>query len=145
MREQKSELLDEVNQLIQQYRQEVPGHRKAWPKSIRERVDELRKLGMTLSEIAKETGISYYTIFSWFERSAAKFEPVNIVPAKTISTVTVAGTKEKRRVSRPIAADCADKQSLATVTITLATGVRIEGLNFEALKNLLPALSGGGR
>lgn len=59
MDERKDELLGEVKQIFEQYRQEVPGKRRAWPESIKQRVEELHKLGLSYTQIAKKAGISY--------------------------------------------------------------------------------------
>ncbi len=139
MGDRKSELLTEVSQIIAQYRQEVPGRRRAWPESIKNRVLELQRMGFERSDIAKGTGISYFTIFNWGEAKAPRFEPVAIVPSRRAlpKAATVTVTKCRRR-HRP---SC--RPALTTVTVTMPGGIRIEGVTVEVLLKLLPQLSGG--
>lgn len=142
MGDRKTELLDEVRQLVTQYRQEVPGSRKAWPRSIKERVIELVGLGVSSAETARLTGISYYTIIYWVEKMPAKFHSVRIVPAKSSATVTVA----KRR-GKKLLVGCRDNEVQQTVTVTVAppSGIRIEGVTLSFLRELLPMLSEGSK
>lgn len=133
------ELLDEVNQLLTQYRQEVPGGRRAWPESIKARVLELRRLGLNYSEIAKRTGVPYFTVLRWRdEKKAPSFEPLAVVPSRAslpkVVTVTVPKSRSPR--SRP---------SLATVTVAVPGGIRIEGVSLDFLLRLLPRLKDGAR
>ncbi len=55
----------DIEQMVLQYKAEVPGKRKTWPESIKRFVRELCGLGFTQADIAKRTGISYYTILNW--------------------------------------------------------------------------------
>ena len=93
-----------------QYREEIPGGRKAWPKSIKDRVVELHRLGMGSTAIANATGITYFTIHNWKKRSP-EFRALAIAKP---ADVTV-----------PI------KSQVATVTVTTAKGLRFEGISFE--------------
>lgn len=137
MGDRKSEILAEVSQIIAQYQQEVPGRRRAWPESIKNRVLELQRLGLERKDIAKRTGISYYTIFNWGVAKAPRFEPVAVVPSRRAlpkaATVTVTPRRHHHRV-RP---------TLATVTVTMPGGIRIEGVTVEILLKVLPQLGGG--
>ncbi len=65
MGNRKAELLDEISQLLDQYRREVPGRRRAWPESIKQRALELHPLGLNFTQIAKRTGLPYYTLLKW--------------------------------------------------------------------------------
>ncbi len=140
MENSQTELLDEIRQLITQYRQEVPGRRRAWPESIKNRVLELELMGLERKEIAKRTGISYYTIFNWGAASKKPcFERVTVVRARRAlpKAATVTMTKSRpHRVARP---------TLTTVTVTMPSGIRIEGVSADVLKALLPSFIGGGR
>jgi len=140
MGNRQSELLDEVNQLLTQYRQEVPGARRAWPESIKTRVLELRRLGLNYSEIARRTGVPYFTVLRWRdEKKAPSFEPLAVVPSRSSSpkvvTVTVPRSRSKPR-SRPL---------FATVTVAVPGGIRIEGVSLDFLLQLLPRLKDGAR
>jgi hypothetical protein len=104
-------LLKDVREMTAQWRLEVPGGRKAWPKSIRDRVLELSRLGMGSTAIAKATGLTYFTIHAWKKRKP-DFKALAI---KSPATVTV-----------PVGAKPA-----ATVTVTTAKGLKFEGITFE--------------
>jgi len=141
----REQLIREIRDLMDQYRREVPGHRRRWPESIKMRVRQLRALGLMINEIAEETGLAYFTIIHWFETPpsrrrvarhlpevgpmAAQFSPVKVTPA----TVTVAmGRKGELANDGP-------RQSF---TLQLPNGARIEGLTAESLKELFPVIMG---
>lgn len=59
-------LIDEIKDLIRQYRSEVGGGGgKAWPKSIKDRVLQLHEQGLSCKQIGQVTGISYHTALNW--------------------------------------------------------------------------------
>lgn len=140
MGSRESELLDEITQLLTQYRQEVPGRRRAWPESIKGRVLELQRLGLNYSEISRRTGVPYFTVLKWRdEKKGPTFEPLAIVPARrTLAKVATVTVPKAVRRSRP-------RSSLGTVTVAMANGTRIEGISFEFLLKLLPRLKDGVR
>ncbi len=104
------DLIRDIKEMTAQWRAEVPGGRKAWPRSIKERVRELYALGMGSTAIANATGLTYYTIHNWKKRNS-EFLALSIAKP---ATVTV-------KESEPI----------ATVTVTTANGLKIEGISFE--------------
>jgi DNA-binding transcriptional regulator YiaG len=59
------ELIEEIRQIREQYQVEVGSKRKPWPKSIRERIYELRDLGLPMPELARRLSIPYQTIAAW--------------------------------------------------------------------------------
>jgi transposase-like protein len=127
----RDELLDEISQLLSQYRQEVPGKRRAWPESIKQRARALRGTGLNWAQIANRSGIPYHTVLKWRDdKRAGSFALVNVVPAKRykakVRTVTVA---------KPTAVKVPD-----VVTVTMPNGVRIEGVGTVLLLELLPRL-----
>lgn len=77
-------LFDEINQLTVQYKDEVPGKRRAWPESIKSRIAELRSLGFTYLEIARKTGMSIATLHSWKvpSKKTGKFVPMKVVSSR---------------------------------------------------------------
>lgn len=131
MTESQSHLVDEISQIQTQYLQEVPGHRRAWPESIKHRVIELHASGMKFAEIARRTGLAYYTVLRWRdEKSTPGFQAVNVVAKRRSATVTVADSgKEMGTVT-----------VAESVRVVLASGVRIEGLSLSGLREILPAL-----
>ena len=102
MDERRQSLLNEIRQIVEQYKVEVPGKRRAWPESIKIRAMKLKTTGVNYHEIAKLTGLSYYTILSWREKaeSAPIFKELAIMEKAgdnlgfQLPTVTV-GKKRK--------------------------------------------------
>ena len=41
MTNQREQLLDEIEQIQRQYKDEVPGKRRAWPRSIKTRIQQM--------------------------------------------------------------------------------------------------------
>jgi hypothetical protein len=110
----RDELLQDIREMTAQYRAEIPGGRKAWPKSIREKVLELSRLGMKASAIAEATGLTYFTVHGWKKRAPA-FSAVAITKAATVTVpILPAGPALPP----------------ATVTVTTKSGLKIEGLSF---------------
>jgi hypothetical protein len=78
-----TEVLNEIGQLLSQYRAGVPGRRRAWPGSVKSRVLGLRGLGLNFKEISRQTAIPYFTVLAC--RDAKKkpgFELVRVVSGK---------------------------------------------------------------
>jgi hypothetical protein len=151
MEKQSKVLLEEIQQVISQYRREVPGRRRAWPESVKNRVVQLCALGVEPKRVAKMTSLSYYTILSWIpdshrrryrprqasEKSEARahFAPVSIrQQLPDIASVTVA--MNSTVITPTISTN-------ATVTVTLPDGIRIEGVSAEFLRSWLG--KGGGQ
>ena len=141
MEKQATVVLEEIRQLIIQYRREVPSGRRAWPESIKSRVAKLCVLGMTPKKISDHTELSYNTILGWVPEEQRRryrtrqptpadapsphFAPVAIREKSAIATVTVAKSPS-RLALRPSGAN-------GTVTVTLPDGIRIEGVTPEFL------------
>ena len=123
MKQASEQLYSEIADISAQYRQEVPSGRRAWPESIKSRVLALRKAGIRGAEISRRTGLPYYTVLQWREKSPSFVElPVVVAPQK-VSTVTVPAS--------------------SALSILLPSGARIEGLDLRSLTALLPALGVG--
>ena len=112
--EERQQLLQEIIEISAQYRSEVPGRRKTWPKAIRQRVLSLKDLGLSFKAISDQTGIPYYTVLNW-RSQAGKF--------KQVATVTVP-TPILKSLPTSVA---------AKVTVTTPQGYRIEGLGLSDL------------
>jgi len=119
------ELFSELSQINVQYKAEVPGRRRAWPQSLKDRIFELRSLGLSFKEIAQRSGISYQTIVSW--KKPNSFLPVAIVENKN-STVTVVKSK-RQRIPKNM-----------PIIITTPSGTKIEGLDFKCMMTLIEQL-----
>jgi transposase-like protein len=83
-------LFEELAQLVGQYKNEVPGGRKTWPRSIKARAQKLALLGLSAAKIARRTNVSYYTVYSWTktaEKASAKggFREIAVVPARAVA------------------------------------------------------------
>lgn len=123
VRERVQILIGEIRQIHEQYKKEVPKRRRPWPESIRSRIMELWKLGMSSHQIALETGLPAQTMYSWKERvkkADPKFLPVPIV-------------KKRRRRSNfdlQLSQLEVDHKS-PTVTVITSDGTRIEGVPLD--------------
>jgi transposase-like protein len=127
--EESNKLIEEIQQIKIQYRSEVDGIRKQWPKAIKTRIIQLCGLGLRSQEIADRTGISFHTVSAWKSKYKSKFHQLTVPAAKTKSvfsktpvTVTAAQSEESLVSTKSV-----------TVTVTTPGGYRIEGLSFEQL------------
>ena len=123
------------------------GRRRAWPESIKSRALELRSQGLNFRQISHGTKLPYFTVLKWHhERKAPSFDLVNVVPTRgklakpgcKVATVTDATRGEGVGTRSELALD-----SSSTVTVTLPTGIRIEGVSLTFLLGLLPKLGMG--
>jgi hypothetical protein len=113
-------LIEEVQQMKSQYQAEVgTTGRKVWPRSIKERVMTLDKMEIGAKRVAELTGIPYETILQWRytekHRSKKQFHEIAVLEPKKKATVTVPDKKSESILTN------------ATVTVTLESGVRIDG------------------
>jgi hypothetical protein len=145
MQDRVADLFDELRQLSTQYKAEVPGGRRAWPKCIKDRVIELAELGVKKPEIADRSGLPYFTVHSWTKsqsrkKSASSFVQVKVVKKKpTRERLPVTVTVKDLRVPTIAASQ------IATVTVTTPNGFRIEGLDARAALAWLAELDRGDR
>ena len=107
---------------MEQYRREVPSGRRAWPASIKGRVLKLGGMGLRCAEISRRTGLPYYTVLAW-RKSSASFVQLPVVKSEKVGTATV--------------------PTFGVTALVFPNGVRVEGLNVDTLKALLPALGVG--
>lgn len=113
------QLIEEIEQIQVQYKREVGGRRKQWPRSIKERVLRLSSAGLKFREIEDRTGISYHTVASWSApKQKPKFHQLPVVSklprelaTKEIATVTVAKDPKSAALKKH-----------ATVTVTTPEG-----------------------
>ena len=125
MTDEASHIINEIVQLREQYFAEVGADaRRAWPKSIRDRVMALDAMKVNRKELAQATGVPYETLMQWRHKRknlAKGFHALALKPAN--ATVTVAPQNESPAVN-------------ATVTVTTPNGYRVEGLVQDVLKVL---------
>ena len=125
------QIFSEIRQMQDQYRAEVTGKRKTWPKSIRERVIKLSVLGIRTQVIVKETGISLNTIYSWVSRGSRKAE-------KSLSPSFVPVTIKSQDPNPQ--AFCTETHASPTVTVVVNSRIRIEGYPADQVLVLLTGL-----
>lgn len=127
------QLFSEIRQIIEQYKAEVHGRRQAWPKSVRDRVVSLSKLGMKNQVIARETGLSMNTVYSWLTRSEAV---VSAAPSPSFIPVTVKAPTEAAKLP------CIETRANLTVTVVINSRIRIEGFPVDQVFRLLGKTGG---
>ena len=126
------QIFDEIRQLRVQYESEVGRARKAWPKSIRERVSRLVALGVRYKVIAERSGISGNTIYSWTTRQEEPSSPLLPAPSAFIELPVATAKPVSRRYRKG-----AHGKS-PTVTVKIGDRVEVSGLRAsEALKLVL--------
>jgi uncharacterized protein (UPF0248 family) len=107
---QSQTILDDIRVISNQFKSEVPRRRGAWPNAIRQRVQDLHRLGMSSMAISKQTEIPYHTVLKW-NHSGGEFKEVNTVAVPTLVKYSTT--------------------DITTVTVTTPKGFRIAGLSFE--------------
>ena len=134
--ENTNRLIEEIQQIKVQYKAEVAGGRKQWPRAIRDRVLQLSSAGVRMREISERTGISYHTLASWtasdFHSLPVVRESTNPTARKKVATVTVAKSSKSRVVSK-----------IATVTVKTPEGFVIRLGSARDAVALLKALGRG--
>jgi len=138
--ENSDRVIEEIQQIKAQYKTEVAGVRKAWPRAIKDRVLKLASDGVRLREVADRTGISYHTLASWTAK--AEFEKFHSLPVvrkstnsairKNVATVTVTKSSKSGVVSK-----------IATVTIKTPDGFVIRLGSARDAVTLLKSLGQG--
>jgi hypothetical protein len=127
-----NEILNELRQICRQYKDEVPGKRRAWPRSVKERVFGLQAQGLSARQIADQISIPCTTILSWnsAEKKRGNFLPVKVVRKSSSSTVTVGKSQglEGKRSS---------VFTNTTVTVVSPRGIRVEGMPLDAALSLI--------
>ena len=96
-------LIEEIRQIKVQFKAEVSGGRKQWPRAIKSRVLQLLGSGLRLKKISDETGISYHTVSAWKSQIAdqSKFHQLPVIvaaskKAKPQKSATVTVTKKSQ-------------------------------------------------
>jgi hypothetical protein len=122
------QLVDEIKQIVEQYSREVTTSRRTWPKSVRERVLALARLGVPRNRIAKLCALPSTTVFLWCRSvSGKKLRPEPrflALPARSEvshSNITV-GMEWESKAGVPI-------PTVATgLQILLPGGIEVRGL-----------------
>lgn len=124
------QIFDEIRQIRTQYESEVGRARKAWPKSIRERVVRLSRLGLRYKKIAERSGISANTIYTWMPRQEKHSKGELTLISLPVSVPEPQGrhTKKLRHEKTP------------TVTVKIGDQIKITGLRASEVLRLLRGL-----
>lgn len=168
MNQQAQEIFREIEQVMAQYRAEVPGGRRAWPEAVKSRVLAVFGLGVSIKEIAERTELSYFTVLRWIPKEQrrtyrsrrARRDPAAPTPSnkqlvaasgrfselavrrarapKQIATVTVA-KKKKAQAARAVPMPICREGESATVTVTIPGGIVVSGVTPEFLAAWLDA------
>jgi len=90
------QLVDEIKQITEQYSREVTTSRRTWPRSVRERVLALARMGVPRSRIAKLCALPSATVFNWCRpvsgkklRPQSRFLALPVQPEVSHSSATV--------------------------------------------------------
>lgn len=121
--DRQEQLLNELKQISEQYAKEVSGKRRAWPKSIRERVIAARREKISFERITAATGIPLQTMYSWRigGKRASEFLPVRVAPKTPYVQQRLLESRPRASRARPTTA----------VVVVVGGNVRIEGLSYE--------------
>lgn len=124
--------LQEIRQIMIQYRAEVGSKRRPWPESIKKRVFEIVASGVTMKMVAEKTEIPYHTIIQWRQTQMRDgiFHSVSVADTKAIAVGTVT-------------VPTAEPNPIGIVTVTTPDGYRIEAENARLAVELIQALRKG--
>lgn len=130
------QIFDEIRQLRVQYESEVCRTRKAWPRSIRERVARLAELGIRYKVIGERSGISANTVYTWTSRRGERLLPsaTPSVPSSFISLPVSTALPKAVRAERSL------QGNLATVTVKIGDRIEVSGLRTSEVLKLLRGL-----
>jgi hypothetical protein len=127
MTDQAIQIIGEINQMREQYFAEVGADaRRAWPKSIRERIMALDQMKIARKEISRLTGVPYDTIMQWryYQNKLDRgFHALTVQEPKD-ATVTVASPSNQNVAIN------------VTVTVTTPNGYRVEGVVDDVIRVL---------
>ena len=134
---EKEKLVEEIKQIITQYQSEVGRGRKAWPKSIRTRVEELFGLGLRGNAIASLTGLPYFTVLKMRPEKVKAAKPVEAARKASFHRLEVA-SKKSHEIATVTATNLESKKTV-TVTVTTPDGYQIQAPS-DFVFSLLSAL-----
>ena len=125
------QILNEVLEVMSQYRDEVDGTGRRWPKSVRTRVVRLVELGVPKRRISQETKIPKATVYAWFRKSRGKGGFVQVPatrPCPAARPVSLAAGKNpvaRQTEVTPVAE--------SEIRVSLADGTQVSGLSLAQL------------
>jgi hypothetical protein len=139
IQEEKTRLLEEIQQIKAQYEAEVKRSRSPWPEALKKRAARLHGLGLRGKEIAERTGLPYYTLLTWLPRCRDRGKVVRAHEALASGEFTAIAINENPKTATVTVADniCNPKPAVSraslTVSVVLPNGARIEGVTPEFL------------
>ena len=83
------QLIEEIISIREQYQAEVGSKRKPWPKSIKTRIRDLDRLGISMQKISNSVKIPYQTIMYWRFASRKALEAKKGFHAIAVNNPTV--------------------------------------------------------
>jgi hypothetical protein len=125
--EKRNRIADEVRQIAEQYRQEVSASRGAWPKSIRQRVCELKAMGVSGKELSELTGVSQPVISNWTRLRGAPKKAPSFIPVSVNST-------EKSLTEKSVVQ--LNKRSSGLLEVELPGGILVRNIDLNTLVEL---------
>ncbi|MCC7406211.1 MAG: hypothetical protein IT288_17595 [Bdellovibrionales bacterium] len=142
MLEEATRLIDEVCQIRAQYMDEVGSGRRAWPRSIKERMAKLDKLGLPAKAVSDRTGIPYGTILLWRHRrnKSGRSNEFHELSVKTETKLPA--------ISKTMAVTVPSfemRKNQEGLRLTTPDGFVIEGLDSQGVVAMIQAFSGRGR
>jgi hypothetical protein len=117
------QLIDEVKQITEQYSREVNTARRTWPRSVKDRVLALSRLGVPGSRIAVECGIPSATVFSWCGSKKGKPKAGAVGPAQPQPPAKISGVTFAKR-ARFLALKKSDT-AVSIPTVGMELGIEI--------------------
>lgn len=140
MLEEASRLIDEVCQIKAQYMDEVGTGRRVWPRSIKERMFKLDKLGLPAKAVSDRTGIPYCTILLWRHRGkkqpkASAFHELSV--ESKLPAISKTRTVTVPKFEMP--------QASENLKLTTPDGFVIDGLDAAGIVAVVAAFSKGDR
>jgi hypothetical protein len=140
MLEEASRLIDEICQIKNQYVNEVGSGRRVWPRSIKERMTKLDKLGLPAKGVSARTGIPYCTILLWRHRRQ-KASP----DGGAFHEVTVESKLPAISKSPAVTAPKFEMPKAENLRLTTPEGYVIDGLDAGGIISIMAAVSKAGR
>ncbi len=95
------QLIEEIISIREQYQAEVGSKRKPWPKSIKTRIRDLDRLGISMQKISNSVKIPYQTIMFWRFASRKALEAKNEFHAIAVNNPTVTVGEKLNFASQP--------------------------------------------
>ena len=167
MVEHAKQLIHEIQQIKTQSVAEVGKGRRVWPRSIKERTEQLDKMGVPVKAVAAETGIPYETLILWRysrRRAAAeraefdtntskvKFHELKVSPKEGLSQVVGRASSVSKSISQSGSVTVPGFEMprqlpapAGGLRLTTPNGFIVEGLEATTAAWLIGALTLGGR